>query len=121
MFKTILIIRIFLDLIALAFLYRGFSGYINKKHNHSLFKLLSTTVIWGGVILFASLPNFASKVSQRLGLGENLNVMIFFGFVVVLVICFRLLYSIERLERSISDIVRREALRNISKKGKNNN
>jgi hypothetical protein len=50
------------------------------------------------------------------GLGENLNTLIFIGFVAVFVMIFKIINIIERIEKNISEIVRKEALGHLEDK-----
>lgn len=88
-------------------------GFIRKEYGQSLFKLITTILIWGGVTYIAFFPVQIRHLSQQLGFGENLNTFIFFGFVVVFVILFRLLSILEKNERLLTEIIRKEALKDI--------
>jgi len=106
--------QIILAAVAIAFMYTGLVKFIRKEKKQTIIKLLATIFIWGSVLLFAIFPRLPHIVSRDLGFGENLNTLIFVGFVVVLMIIFKLLTIIERLERDISEIVRKEALKKLS-------
>jgi len=101
--------------VAIVFLGNGLWKYINKENNQTLFKLVYTILIWGGVLFLSLFPDVPRKISVRFGLGDTLNVLIFFGFVLVFMAIFKLLSSIERAERTISEIVRQQALDDLDK------
>lgn len=114
MILQISIYGIILGLISVLFLLTGILKFIRKEKNQSLFKLLATTIIWGGVFILSFFPNIAHIISVNLGLGENLNTLIFLGFVIIFFIIFKLLNQIEKMEHNISEIVRNEALEKLN-------
>lgn len=89
--------------------------FFKKERTQTGFKLLITIIVWGGVLFTSLFPVTVHNLSRSLGLGDNLNTLIFFGFVVVFIVLFKLLSSIEKLERSLTDIVRKEALKDVYK------
>ncbi len=104
------IYQIVLALVAIIFIGNGIAKFIQHERSQTIFKLGVSTIIWGSIMAFALFPRVSFTVSKSIGLGENLNTLIFIGFVVVFVILFKLLAIIERLERNLSELVRREAL-----------
>jgi len=110
MILQISIYGIILGIISMIFLLNGILKFIRKEKNQSLFKLLATTIIWGGVFTLSFFPDIAHIISINLGLGENLNTLIFLGFVINFLIIFKLLNKIEKMESNISEIVRNETL-----------
>jgi len=108
--------QIILSLVALLFLINGTVRFMKKEKTHSFFKFQATLVIWGSILFIGLLPQFAHSISQKFGMGENLNTLIFTGFVVIFMVIYKLLNIIEKLERNISELVRKEALSKLDKR-----
>jgi len=98
------IIRWILIGLALFFIIERLSRFI--KTGQTFYKLFSTLFIWGAVLIISIFPDFAYFISEKLGMGKNLNTLIFFGFVVVFLIIFKILAAIEKIEKEITKIVR---------------
>ena len=104
------LLQIGVALVASAFIVNGAAKYIRRERNQTLFKLVASVVVWGSVACFSLFPAWAHDISERAGFGENLNTLIFIGFIVVFAILFKLLAIIERLEVNLSELVRKDAL-----------
>lgn len=111
-----MIVYIILICISLWFIGSRFVSYIRHEDNQTAFKFLTTLIIWGGILFTSLFPEEVRRLSQQMGFGENLNTLIFFGFVIVFILFFRLLRSIEGLERNITDLVRQNALMELQTK-----
>jgi hypothetical protein len=109
------IYQIILGIVSLISIAQASSTFIKREKGQTFFKFISTIVIWGTIFSFAIFPRISHLLSAKFGLGENLNTLIFIGFVVVFMVIFKLLHSIERLERDISEIVRKEALEKLDR------
>lgn len=96
--------------IALAFIVAGAMRFFSGAYRQTLFRFLVGSAIWAAVFVFSLFPRVSHAVSQWFGFGENLNTLIFIGFVLVFIALFKLLGTVERLEQSITEIVRKEAL-----------
>lgn len=105
--------RIVLITISFLIIINQLIRFYKKEKGQTYFKLISTLFIWISILLISALPNIASFVSSKLGFGDNLNTLIFIGFIVVFLLVFKLLDIIERLERNITEIVRKQALKEI--------
>lgn len=99
-----------LAIIAGVFIFSTFVKFMKRENRQTIFKLLATSFVWISIALFALFPAATHLISERLGFGESLNTLIFIGFVIVFVILFKIINMIERTERNISEIVRKEAL-----------
>ena len=107
--------QVILIAIASSFLLSGLWKFIRREQNQTFLKATYTALIWGSVIFLSIFPDSLRIWSIRFGLGENLNTIIFIGFVLVFMAIFKLLNSIERLERTISELVRKDALSDLNK------
>jgi len=107
--------QIILAFIAFVFLASSILKFLRKEKSQTLFKLFSNVFVWGGVLFFSLFPRFTHQLSQKLGFGESLNTFIFIGFVIVFIILFKILNILERTERNVSEIVRKEALAKLEK------
>ncbi len=109
------IYQIFLGIISVFFFFNGIFKFIKKEQGQSFFKLFITLLVWGFIFFFTLFPQLAHIISEQLGMGENLNTLIFTGFIIVFIIIYKMLNLIERLERNISEIVRKNALSKLKK------
>ncbi len=109
--------QIIIALVAVFFLAKSIYQFVKKQAFYTPLKFFSAFFVWSGVLIFALFPHLARIISEKLNIGENLNTLIFIGFVIIFVIIFRLLKTIETLEKNITEIVRENSLAN--KKTKN--
>ncbi len=105
--------RFVIVVVAVFFILQAIYFFIQRKKSFSFFKLIMTLTIWLAIGIITLFPDFAYFVSKKLGFGENLNTLIFVGFIIVFAILFKILRLIEKIEKDISEIVRKEALKNI--------
>lgn len=109
------IVNLALVAVSLLFLISGAVRFFKGEERQTLFKLFAYLVIWGSILTFGLFPQASRSISLFLGFGENLNTLIFLGFVIVFIALFKLVNAVERLERNISEIVRREALEKLER------
>jgi hypothetical protein len=101
--------------IAFGFWLNALLKFFRRERSQTIFKFLANSLVWFGIIIFSLFPKATHTISVQLGFGESLNTFIFIGFVIVFIILFKIINMIERTERHISEIVRKEALSKISK------
>jgi len=89
--------------------------FFKRENANSLVKYLTVLIVWVFISIFALFPSVPHFFSTKLGLGQNLNTFIFAGFITVFIFLFRLLSIIEKLERDITVIIRKEALKELLK------
>lgn len=111
------ILKLILISICLYYIATRIIRYRKNERGQTLFKLTITIIIWGGILIVTLTPSLALSISTTLGLGENLNTLIFLGFVFSFALNFRLLRSIEALESNFTELVSKIAVSNVKKVG----
>jgi hypothetical protein len=107
------VLPIIFSCIAVFVIISRFTRFMRKEQGQTIFKLVMTVIVWGSISYISLFPAHLRFISRSLGFGENLNTFIFFGFVGIAVILFRLLAIVEKLERQLTDIVRKNALKDL--------
>lgn len=102
-------------LIAIFMVGQGVARYAKGTANQTLLKLLARLLVWGGMALVALSPNFTFWLAGFLGIAGNINAVILTGFIFVFLLIFKLLSAIERLEQQMTEVTRKEALKEIDK------
>lgn len=111
---TTILLRFFLAILAFSFFSNTLLKFLKGEKSQTMFKLLTSFLIWGGVFVFSASPKLTHLLSEKLGFGDNLNTLIFVGFVLIFLILTKIISIIERIERNISEIVRKEALEKLT-------
>lgn len=80
-------------------------------------KTLIFAGIWIGIAILALFPQVSHHISQKLGIGigDNLNVLIFSGFVVAFAFIHKLVHDTDHLEQTITKLVRAQALSSVKR------
>lgn len=109
------IIELIISAIALGMLIKNVLKFFRRENEQTIFKFILSIIVWASIFFFAFFPQLARIISSLLGFGENLNTLIFVGFVLAFLAIFKLINVVERIERNISEIVRKEALSKLEK------
>ncbi len=105
-----IVFKIVLAFLCISFIIKDIYRIIKKEAYFTLFKFITTNIIWGTILVFTLKPSLAKQISIKLGLGDNLNTLIFIGFVIVFLLVFRIIRITEQHEKTITDLVRKQAL-----------
>ena len=105
--------QILVAIIALIMIYQGIEKFLKGKSGQTLFKLAIRIAVWGGMAVVAVFPNITRVLAKFMGLEGNINAVILTGFLLVFLMIFKLLSAIERLEQNISELTRKESLKNL--------
>ena len=111
--QKIYLYQIIIILIAGYFIVNRIIKFLKKEKSQSLIKLAATIIIWTSVIFISFFSKTLTNFLNNLGLG--VFSLIFIGFIIVFILIFRLLSFIEIIEKNITEIVRKEALKDLSK------
>ena len=115
MTNSLNVYQITLIILSLYFITRHTRRFLQKEQNQSINKIMMTYIIWGGVIIISLFPKDMNGIMMKLGLGKNYDGLIFLVFIMIFLILYKILNIIENIERNISEIVRKEALKDIKK------
>lgn len=108
--------QIIISTISAIMIYQGVISYIKGKSGQTFLKVFVRIAVWGGMALIALFPTFTNILADAIGIEGNINAVILTGFILVFLMIFKLLSAIERLEQSLSEITRKDALQNITNK-----
>ena len=97
--------------IASVMLVSGIKEFIHRETGQTWLKLFVRLVVWGGMALIAVYPQFTSWLARVIGIVDNMNAVIMTGFLLVFLLIFKLLSAIEKIEQNISELTRKDALR----------
>ena len=97
-------------------IYKGVASYVKGEMGQTFLKVSVRVIVWGGMALIAIFPEFTRIVAKVIGIEGNINAVILTGFLLIFLIIFKLLSAIEKLEQGLSEVTRKEALKEIDKK-----
>lgn len=107
--------QIAITIIAAGMIFQGAKNFIQGKRSQTVLKLAVRVVVWGGMAAIALYPPLASQLAAAIGMQGNINAVILTGFLLVFLMIFKLLNAIEYLEQQISEVTRKDALKEIEK------
>ncbi len=76
------------------------------------------TVVWVGAGVLVCLPGITTFFAERVGIGRGVDLMIYLSVFVLFLLVFHLHVVHDRIEKSITELVRHEALRALPTEGK---
>lgn len=111
MFENAHLYQVVVVAISSVMLFQGIKEFVKRETGQTLLKLLVRLVVWGGMAVVAIYPNFTYYLSRIIGIEDNITAVIVTGFLFVFLIIFKLLSAIEKLEQNVSELTRRESLK----------
>lgn len=105
------LIELLLIFISAGFIISTSVAYVQKQRRVTIYKVLLTYLIWGGVVTLILFPGITYDLAKLMGVSSNLNAIIFLGFVLTFFIIFRLLNIVSRIESTVTDLVREIAIK----------
>jgi hypothetical protein len=112
---TIHIYQVIVVSVSVFMIFQGVKNFIKGKSGQTFLKLLVRIIVWGGMMFIAIFPSFTNVLATAVGLKGNINAVILTGFLLIFLMIFKLLSAIERLEQGLSEVTRKEALKEIKK------
>ena len=111
MYSNLQLYQIVVVMISSVMLFQGIKEFVKRETGQTVLKLLVRVAVWGGMAVIAVYPNITYTLSQIVGIEDNITAVIVTGFLFVFLIIFKLLSAIEKLEQNVSELTRRESLR----------
>ena len=116
--KTFHLYQVAVAIVAFAMIYQGTSDFLKGKGHQTLLKLFTRITVWGGMAAIAIFPSITITFAKLIGIEGNINAVVLTGFILVFLVIFKLLSAIERLEGQISELTRRESIKDYLKSKK---
>lgn len=110
------IIQLIISVISFFYILNSTLRFFRREKRHSFLKFITTVIVWLAILLISVFPKIFKYILSLLGLSGDINFIIFAGFIIVFILIFRLLSIIEGLERNITEIIRKEALKKLNEK-----
>ena len=85
--------------------------YFFMRMNNSLLDLLLLLVMVGAALLFILFPDLTSRLAHRLGVGRGADLVFYLSIVIFWFVILKLYARIRRLERIVTEVVRKDALK----------
>lgn len=82
----------------------------------SLREALSWSVLWIGAAVVVVLPQTASTVAHFFGVGRGADFVVYGSIIALFLLVFRVFIMLEQLERKLTQMVQRDALKDVLKK-----
>jgi len=107
--------QIIVLVVASVMLTQGVGRLIRNFSSQSFLKIAVRILVWCGMVIVTFFPSVTDLLAQFVGLEGNINAVILVGFLLVFLIIFRILSIIERIERDISILARKDSLETLYK------
>ncbi|MFH1078415.1 MAG: DUF2304 domain-containing protein [Patescibacteria group bacterium] len=74
---------------------------------------LAWSALWVAAAVVVLLPSVASRAASLVGVGRGADLVVYASVVVLFMLVFKLFIQHQKLERNLTDLVRREALKDL--------
>jgi hypothetical protein len=96
-------------------IYQGGAQYFRQEGGQTFFKFSVRLLVWGGMAAIALFPTLSNDLAEFIGIEGNINAVIMVGFILVFLMIFKLLSAIERIERQVTSLTRKDSLNDLTK------
>lgn len=74
------------------------------------------TIVWIAAAVVVISPNTTQIIAEWLGVGRGVDLVLYASVIVLFFLVFKLFTTLDRLDRKLTDIVRKDALRDLPKR-----
>ena len=110
------IYQIVIVAISSVMLFMGIKDFVKREAGQTFLKLAVRIIVWGGMAVIAIYPDSTWVVARAIGIVDNINAAIMIGFLLIFLIIFKLMSAIEKIEQNISELSRKDALKDLDEK-----
>jgi hypothetical protein len=110
------IIQVLVTVFALFAMSRAWLRFKDNKLTKN--EVLFWTALWLAVIIVIFIPHLTTVISQVLGIGRGTDLVLYVSAIVLFYLVFRLYVKLESLERNVSEVVRKIAIKKEEEKKK---
>lgn len=89
--------------------------YQLKNKNIGLMQFLGWLTIWVIAILIIWNPSITTFIAKKVGIGRGVDLAVYVSIIIIFYVMFRLLLRLEKIEKQITSLVRKDALSNNEK------
>ncbi len=102
------IIQIFLILFVLFAVYK--TGVRLRKKEMTASQFIFWCVVWAAIAAAALFPEWTTVVANRFGVGRGTDFLLYLSVALLLYTSFKLTVRVQKLDRDLTKVVRRDAL-----------
>ncbi|MFA5129348.1 MAG: DUF2304 domain-containing protein [Patescibacteria group bacterium] len=77
------------------------------------------TCVWLAAAIAVALPNATSVIAQLVGVGRGVDLVVYGAIILIFFLLFKIFVHLDKLESTLTDIVRKDALKDIKEKNIN--
>lgn len=88
------------------------------QHSLRLIEAVGWTVVWIVAAVTVSLPGLSTVFAQIVGIGRGVDLVVYLSIFLLFILVFHLHVMHDRMERTLTELVRQDALRQISSENK---
>lgn len=108
------VIQLLLILFVIFAVYKTFARLRKREITRAQF--IFWCVVWGAIAAAALFPEWTTVVANRFGVGRGTDFLLYLSVAVLLYTSFKLTVRMQKLDRDITKVVRRDALDRTDKK-----
>ena len=97
-------------------LFQGVKNFVKRETGQTFLKLAVRLIVWGGMAVITVYPDITIVVAKAIGIVDNINAAIMIGFLLIFLLIFKLLSAIEKIEQNISELTRKDSLKDLDEK-----
>jgi small membrane protein len=106
-----------LQIVITIFVFATLKETINEYRRHTiiLYYTVFWSMVWFAILIIVWIPNLTGDLAKILGIARGIDSVVYISVVILFYLVFRLLVRFEKMEKQITQLVRRESLKELHK------